>query len=131
MKIVGKAVREGEAEGEAIVSEEPISFLGDVNPETGEIVEENHQLYGKSIDDKILIFPHGKGSTVGSYVLYQLKKNGKAPAGIVNRKAEAIVAAGAIIADIPMLHKLEKDPIENIEDKDSIKIIGNTITVEK
>ena len=131
MKIKGRIVREGEAEGEALVSEEPISFLGGIDPDTGEVIEAGHCLEGRSIKGKVLVFPHGKGSTVGSYVLYQLASNGNGPAAIINRKAEAIVAVGSIIADIPMIHKLEKDPLEEIENGDTVSIRGGTVKVEK
>ena len=66
------------------------------------MTEKGHELYNKSIKNKILIFPRGKGSTVGSYVIYALKKEGNAPLAIINAEAEPIVAVGAIISDIPM-----------------------------
>ena len=131
MNLEGKIVREGEAKGKALVSKEPISFLGGVDPDTGKIIEAGHALEGRSIKDKILIFPHGKGSTVGSYVLYQLATNGNAPAAIINRKAEAIVAVGAIIADIPMVHELDKDPLKEIENDDLVTVKGGSVKVEK
>jgi len=103
MKLKGKTIVPGTAKGQTVISELPISFLGDVDPETGEIIDKNNPLRGVSIVDKILVFPCGKGSTVGSYILYQLAKNRKAPAAIINEEAEAIVAVGAIISEIPML----------------------------
>ncbi len=131
MIIRGEVVVEGEAEGVALVSEEPISFLGGIDPETGEVVEKGHQLEGESVGDKVLVFPHGKGSTVGSYVLYQLARNGKAPVAIINRSAEPIVAVGAIIAEIPMLHRFEMDPTELIGNGEVVKISGENVIVEK
>lgn len=131
MKLKGEIVREGEAEGKALVTEKPISFLGGIDPETGKIIEAGHQAEGETVNDKILIFPHGKGSTVGSYVLYQLKANGKAPAAIINRTAEPIVAAGAITADIPMLHKFDEDPIVKIKNGDYVKVNGKFLTRKK
>jgi predicted aconitase with swiveling domain len=93
----------GKATGPALVSKEPISFLGTVDPETGEVVDPGHQLFGKAVGGKVLIFPGGKGSTVGSYVIYQLKKRGVAPAAMINIKSEPIVAVGAIISGIPLV----------------------------
>ncbi len=109
MKVVGRIISKGIAEGEVLMSKEPISFLGGVDAKTGIVVEKGHPLEDKSIAGKVLVFPRGKGSTVGSYVLYQLKKNGKAPAAIICTSAEIIVAAGAIIAEIPMLDRIEGD----------------------
>ncbi|KXA98344.1 hypothetical protein AKJ37_00300 [candidate division MSBL1 archaeon SCGC-AAA259I09] len=131
MKLSGKVVRDGEAKGEALVSEEPISFLGGIDPETGEVIEQGHQLENKCVKNRVLVFPHGKGSTVGSYVLYQLARNGNAPVAIINDSAEPIVAVGAIIADIPMVHKLDKKATELIEDGDIITIQGKNVRVEK
>jgi len=107
MKINGKTIVSGKIKGHSIVSNIPISFLGDINPDNGCVVDKNNLLYNKSISGKVFAFPHGKGSTVGSYVLYQLKKNGKAPSAIINTQAEAIVAVGAIISEIPMLQGID------------------------
>lgn len=107
MKLIGKKIVPGKIKAKTIVSSSSISFLGDVDPKTGIIIERTNSLYGKSVADKIFAFPHGKGSTVGSYVIYQLKKNGKAPAAIINFEAEAIVAVGAIISDIPMIQGID------------------------
>jgi len=93
----------GKATGPALVTEEPISFLGTVDPETGVVVDPGHQLFGKAVAGKVLIFPGGKGSTVGSYVIYQLKKRGVAPQAMINIRSEPIVAVGAIISGIPLV----------------------------
>ncbi len=131
MKFEGEVVRKGKAKGEALVTKEPISFLGGVDPESGKIIEKKHELENEILKEKILVFPHGKGSTVGSYVLNQLSLNGNAPSGIITHKAEPIVAVGAIIAEIPMVHKLNKNPIKNIENGDMVKIDGNSVEVDK
>lgn len=131
MRLKGEVVRKGRAEGRALVSEEPLSFLGDVDPETGKIVKPEHPLKGESLRDRVLVFPHGKGSTVGSYVLYQLALNDTGPAAIINRRAEPIVAVGAIITDIPMVHKLNKNPIEVIENGDLVTLKDEEIWVKE
>ena len=96
-------IAKGKGKGELIVSSEPISFLGGVNPENGEIIDPNHELKGQSIKDKVLFIPGGKGSTVGSYVIFQMMKNKTAPKAIICLKAEPIIATGAIMSDIPMV----------------------------
>jgi predicted aconitase with swiveling domain len=75
MLFKGRSINPGRAEGEAVVSKEPIGFYGGVDPKTGMFIEKGHELEGKSIAGKILVFPKGKGSTVGSYVIYGLAKN--------------------------------------------------------
>jgi predicted aconitase with swiveling domain len=118
----GRVVRAGDAEGEALVSPEPISFLGGVDPETGVILDPNHPLKGVSIADKILVFPHGKGSTVGSYTILRLARNGVAPRAMINAESEAITAVGAIIADIPMVDKID---ISRIRTGDRVRITAD------
>jgi predicted aconitase with swiveling domain len=126
MAMKGRIIKNGRAEAEAIVSSEPIGFFGGVDPETGVVIEKGHPLEGKSIKGKILVFPTGKGSTVGSYILYRLKKNNAAPAGIINEECEPIVAVGAIISDIPCVDKINT---KNIKMSDKIKIEGEVVLV--
>ena len=83
MKLQGRKIYQGRAEGEALVTSMGISFFGGVDPECGVVVEKGHELEGQAICGKILVFPTGKGSTVGSYTLYRLKKAGLAPAAII------------------------------------------------
>ena len=101
MRLAGRIIYSGTAEGEALVTRQAISFFGGVDPDTGFIVERGHELEGQCIAGKVLVFPTGKGSTVGSYTLYRLKHNGLAPAAILNAECETITAVGCIIAEIP------------------------------
>jgi hypothetical protein len=94
------------------VTREAISFLGNVNPETGLVVDPSHELFGRSIAGKVLIFPGGKGSTVGSYVIYQLKKRGRAPSAMINLSSEPIVAVGAIISGIPLVDRVPEEILQ-------------------
>lgn len=107
MKLQGRTIYTGRAEGEALVTRMGISFFGGVDPESGVVVERGHELEGQSIAGKVLVFPTGKGSTVGSYTLYRLKKAGLAPAAIVNTECETITAVGCIIAEIPCVDQVE------------------------
>jgi hypothetical protein len=115
------------AEGEALISKEPISFYGGVEPETGKIADKDNELDGVSIKDKILVFPYGKGSTVGPYTIYQLKKLGNAPLAMINSECETIVAVGCIISDIPAVDKID---IEKIKTGDNIRVEGDTVKLE-
>jgi len=112
MKFKGRTIYKGIAEGEALVTSMGISFYGGVDPETGVIVERGHELEGQSITGKVLVFPTGKGSTVGSYTLYRLKHAGKAPAAILNSECETITAVGCIISEIPCVDQIPIDQIE-------------------
>jgi len=125
MEFRGRSISRGFARGEVLISREPISFYGGVDPDTGVVVEKNHPLEGKSIKGKILIFPWGKGSTVGSYIIYRLAKNHMAPKAIVNIEAEPIVAVGAIISGIPMIDKVDEKIFDLLDDGDIVEVDGD------
>lgn len=130
MRIVleGRVIKEGSAEGEALATRQPISFYGGVDPETGRIVEKGHELEGEVIADKILVFPYGKGSTVGSYILLRLRRRGLAPKAIVNQRCEPIIAVGAIIAEIPCVDEVD---ISVISRGDIVKVEGARVEIWK
>ena len=111
MKLTGRSIYTGQAAGEALVSRMAISFYGGVDPKTGVVTENGHDLQGQSIAGKVLVFPRGKGSTVGSYILYRLAKSGLAPLAIVNSECETITAVGCIIAEIPCVDQVDLDNI--------------------
>lgn len=113
MKWQGRKIFPGMVEGEALVTRMGISFFGGVDPESGLVVERGHELEGQSIAGKILVFPSGKGSTVGSYTLYRLKHSGSGPAAIINANCETITAVGCIIAEIPCVDLVPIDEIPN------------------
>jgi uncharacterized protein len=123
----GRTISPGKVTGTAIVSKEPIGFYGGINIKTGIVIEKGHPLEGKSVKDKILVFPCGKGSTVGSYVIYGLKKNGMAPKAIINKETETIVATGVILAGIPCVDKID---IEKIKDGDTVIVDADHASVE-
>ena len=123
----GRMISPGKVEGEAIVSRDPIGFYGGIDAKTGIVIEKGHPLEGKCVTDKILVFPCGKGSTVGSYVIYGLKKNGVAPKGIVNKETETIVATGVILAGIPCVDQID---IEKIKDGDTVLLDADNESVK-
>jgi len=123
----GRMINPGKARGEAMVSRTPIGFYGGIDPKTGVVIEKGHELEGKSVKDKILVFPSGKGSTVGSYVIYGLKKNGVAPAAIVNHETETIVATGVILSGIPCVDGID---IEKIKTGNKLMVDADQAEVE-
>jgi predicted aconitase with swiveling domain len=128
MELKGRIISRGVADGEALATTQPISFYGGVDPETSEIIEKGHELHGERVKGKILVFPNGKGSTVGSYTLYRLKKGGIAPAGIINRECETVVAVGAIISEIPCVDEVD---ISKIKTGDVVRLENGVITIKK
>jgi hypothetical protein len=126
----GRGIVPGRGQGVALVSSKPISFFGGVDYSSGVIIEKDHDLKGESITGKILCFPSGHGSTVGSYILYSLARKGLGPKAIVNRIADTVIVVGAIISDIPMVDQIE---IGKIETGDTVEVNGDkgTVTLAK
>lgn len=126
----GRSISKGYAEGEALICHEPIGFNFGMDVETGTVIEHNHELQNQSIKDKILVFPNGKGSTGGSYVIYQLAQSHTAPKAIINVTTETIIAVGAIMGSIPVVDKLDQDPFAVIANGDYVKVDASNGTVE-
>jgi predicted aconitase with swiveling domain len=127
MRLQGRSIYPGNAQGEALVTHQAISFFGGIDPETGVVVERGHELEGQCIAGKVLVFPTGKGSTVGSYTLYRLKHNGHAPLAILNAECETITAVGCIIAEITCVDQL---PIREILPGSLVRIDDNLVNIE-
>ena len=125
-QLEGRVIKQGRASGRSLCSDQPISFFGGVDPETGVVTEVDHPLSGRSLSGRILVFPQGKGSTVGSYALLRLARNGVGPAAIINRSCETIVAVGAIISGIPCVDQV---PIEQIPDEVEVEVDGALVIV--
>ena len=129
----GHKVAKGKACGEALVSHAPISFMGGVNPETGVLVEKGHELEGVNLRGKILVFPKEKGSTGGAYQLYEMVRCDTAPKGLITLRAGSIITCGAIIANIPVVDKLDQNPLEMISSGDYVELDADqgTVTVRR
>jgi predicted aconitase with swiveling domain len=121
VKWQGRKIYGGVEVGEGLVSSMGISFFGGVDPDTGVVIERGHELEGRSIAGKVLVFPTGKGSTVGSYTLYRLKLAGRAPLAIINAECETITAVGCIMAEIPCVDQV---PIEQFQSGQQIRVDG-------
>lgn len=126
-----RKISRGKAKGEVILSHEPLSFLGGVDPNTGNVIDRGHQLYKQNISGKILVIPSGKGSTVGSYVIFQMAKNNTAPQAIIAMEAEPIIATGAIMASIPMVDHPEEDVLEILTDGDLVEVDADAKIIKK
>ena len=131
----GRALVPGSAEGEAVVSREPISLWGGLNAQTGEIIDRRHERSGEIITGKVFVFPQGRGSSTASAILLESAKAGKAPAAIINLRVDPILALGSILAD-ELYHKpvpivlLEEQAFYSIRDGDRVVITPDgTVTV--
>lgn len=117
-----RSIVKGKVQGEAIVSREAMCFYL-CDPKTGEVIEKNHPLKGRSIAKKILVLQSGKGSSVVQVDgFYQLSVQGNLPAGIVVREIEPVLVSAAVVLETPMVDRVEADPFEIISDGDWVEI---------
>jgi predicted aconitase with swiveling domain len=130
MKLKGHKINGGRAEGEAIVCTDAFSFLGDFDPVTGNCLIKTPGLEGKSMIDKVLVCPTGKGSSRGPLNTYRAMKLDKSPRAIVCIEAEPVLAAAAMVANMPMVDRLDKNPLEVIKTGDWVKVDGDNGIVE-
>ena len=115
-----KVIVKGKVQGIALVAKNPMNFLGAVDKKTGKVRDEKHDLFGKSLAEKILVFPYGVGSSVGAYTIYSIKSNKCAPQAMICLKADLTTASGCALANIPLV-VASKDEYDSI--KDGSKII--------
>lgn len=118
----GRQISGGVGTGKALVLKTDLSFLGGVDPRTGRIKDKATGAFNRTVRNRVLVFPKGRGSTVGSYVIYGLAVNGKAPAAMVNAQTETIVATGAILAKIPLVDRVD---IGSIQTGDRVTVDGD------
>jgi hypothetical protein len=127
-KIIG-----GYGEGEALVSHEPVCFYL-TDSKTGIVREKTHELFGKNISNRVLVFPSGKASSVVQIDgLFKLVKNGLAPKAMIVKDVETVLVVTAFIAQVPLVNRLERDPLEAISTGDLVKVDANkgTVTITK
>ena len=130
LRMTGRSIVRGRTQGHAIVTTQPISFFGGVDYDSGIIIEKGHELEGERITGSVFVFPYGKGSTVGSYVIYAMGKRGTAPVAIINVETEPIIAAGCVLANIPLVDRLSKNPVKVVRTGDFVKVLADEGIVE-
>jgi phosphomecalonate degydratase small subunit len=111
MILQGRGISKGKGRGNVLMSNTPVSFLGGVNPASGTLSDPS--MNNESVKDRVFAFPRGKGSTVGSYVLLEMRKQGTLPAAMVNSTAEPIVATGAVMAHVPLVDRIDLSLLRN------------------
>jgi len=116
-KIVG-----GYGEGEALVSHEPICFYL-TDPKTGIVREKDHELAGKNLANKVVVFPSGKASSVVQIDgLFKLALHNVAPKAMIVKDVETVLVVSAFLVKVPLVDRLEKDPFEIIQTGDFVKV---------
>jgi predicted aconitase with swiveling domain len=105
-------------EGEALVSQQGFSARYDLNRKIGVFSRETHDLYGQSIVGKILVHTTGKGGVATAWAFLDMQAHGTAPLGIIFQLANPIMAQGAALADLPLMDRLDPDPLAVIDSGD-------------
>ena len=126
----GRKIVKGKASGEAVVTSEAISFNGGVDNMTGIVTEPGHELEGVNIAGKVLVFLTGKGSTGGSYKIYDMVSRGTAPVAFIQVNPEPITTVGAIIGNIPVVAGLSENPTTAIATGDFVEVDADAGKVE-
>jgi len=121
VRIKGHTIKEGCVEGEALVMTMAFSFLGDFDLTTGK-VSDLHAQAGTIISNKILVFPAGRGSTTGALIGFYAGLFNTGPKGMICREAEPVIAINAVMNNIPMMDRLEMDPMEHIRTGDWVTL---------
>jgi len=129
-RLKGRGIGGGFGEGPALVTNQPISFFGEVDPETGKIVSQRSNIRGECVSGCVLVFPHGRGSTVGSYVIFALKENGVAPCAIINEETEVIIVAGCSLANIPLVDRIDGFTTSLVKNGDKVRVDGSNGWIE-
>lgn len=131
--IRGRGIVKGHASGAALVAQEPLSFLGDVDIRTGTIVGALPSVSGRSLAGKVLVFPASIGSAGAWRFLYQLYRHGTHPVALVCRELpDPSVVQGAILAGIPIVCETDDDVLSQIADGDQVEVDGSgTIVVNR
>tara|TARA_R110002110_G_scaffold213175_3_gene426350 strand:- start:1687 stop:2091 length:405 start_codon:yes stop_codon:yes gene_type:complete len=128
-KYKGDGLVGGTGEGPALVTSEGIAFNLGVDESTGIVIETGHALEGECVAGRVVVCRSGKGSTAGSFSLLQLARRGLAPAAIVNMQADAVITAGCVLAEIPLVHRLDTDHAA-FTSGDRLRVDGAAGTVE-
>jgi predicted aconitase with swiveling domain len=132
LRLRGRGCSSGVAEGEAIVSEKPFGFWQGIDPKTGLVIDQRHDLFGESITGKVFVFPYGRGSTGTPWIFIEAVRNHVAPAGIINLNSEPMIIVCALLAEefygtkIPIVDGFELDQLKEIRTGDCVEINGES-----
>ena len=117
-------------EGEVLRSSQGFNARYDLDRRRGVFSRPSHDLYEQSCVDRVLVFSAAKGGIATSWALLDLKARGLAPAALIFRRTNPVMVQGAVLADIPLLHLLEPDPVTALHTGDWVRITPEQGLVE-
>ena len=111
-----------DVEGEALVCADDFSARYDVNRRTGVVSRITHALYGVSLVGKVCVFRTAKGGMATAWALLDMRERGVAPAALIFQAANPIMVQGAVLAGVPLLDRLEPDPLTLLRTGDLVRV---------
>ena len=130
MRIKCHRIVGGQAVGDAIITRQPINFLTMLNAGNGNITDQNHDLFGKSVKGTVLVFPKAIGSSVGAYTIYSLKSMNAAPVAMIcTEQTDIITASGCAISNIPLVKLTDEVTVLSVQSKLRIVVDANNETL--
>ena len=130
IRLRGRKISGGQAEGEALVARTRLSFWGGFDPATGMITEKGNPLEGQTLKNRIVVFISTKGSSGTSNMLNLAKRFGAQPAAIINTELDCLAVIGCQVHGIPMVTDLDQDPFSVIKTGDWVKVDADRGLVE-
>ena len=130
MILKGRVINGGNANGLAVVLDEPFSFIGEFDPATGALVLEGHPLHGRVVAGEILVCPTGKGGTIAPFIAYEAARRGVGPAAILCDTADPLLCECALVMNIPMLDGFAVNPVGAIATGQHVRIVGDEVTIK-
>lgn len=121
-RLLGPAAFGEAVEGEAIVSAHGFNARYDMDREHGVFSRPEHDLYGRSFTGKVFVFTTPKGGIATSWALLDLRERGLAPLALVCRRLNPVVAQGAVLAGLPVLDRLDPDPVTTLRNGDWVRV---------
>ena len=120
----------GDITAEVVAAEEPLSFWGGYNQDTGEIIDRRHSLSGQNAAGRILAVPFTRGSSTTTAVLLEASRAKTAPAAIITSTPDSFFALASIIADelyqtpIPLL-VVSQGELTSLQTGDRLRITSD------
>ena len=114
IRLVGRPVIAGEAEGPLLHSGEPLSFWGGYDAETGRIIDRRHPLAGENGAGSVLALPATRGSSTTAAVLLEAIRRGTAPAALITLGVDSFLSLASFVGEemhdrVPPLVAVEED----------------------
>ena len=130
VRLRGRGINGGVAEGEALVTREMISGWGGIDPMTGTVIEVRHELCGQSFRGRVLVFPGANGSSGWSGMFHLARLAGADPLAMVFTAVNTKMALGAVVSRVPCVTDLDRDPVEMINSGDRVRVDADRGLVE-